>query len=234
MYIIATIGLACIFAAYNIIELNEISRALRYRDAVGSLKTASAQSIIMYHELSLTGQIAWPLTSDITSHIPRVVDSASKSYNRIIYGDDSHFPPLLSLDNLFPNEVNILQSSCLASSSNFCQERQFNSSFGYTRDVVSRGVIHLHDRFQWTVQSLLAATNANSSVTPSASKISFLNQILEPELLDGWSTLEDKCETLLSDYSILLNVLFAVEAIILVFGQLILVRLIFYLKVGSI
>ena len=237
-YGISTITLAFIFAYLNISALNAIETIFFTRNTLGQVKTSAARAFVGLGELDNVDYVAWTSASNLMNRFTTDYTTVIKNYDHVMYGNDDPATRSPSISQFAFDQLDVVTTRCILENKTICQNQVYDPSIGFTSNLVSRGVVHVQDRFMWYMYGFYQGAKRNQYVSGS-SELKLLNKIFEPYLLEGWKQVEAFEESeadRVMQYSLSFDkVILALEILVIIVGQFwVFTRMIQHLKVNFI
>ncbi|TPX36490.1 hypothetical protein SmJEL517_g01314 [Synchytrium microbalum] len=196
-------ALVCVFAVTNLNALYEVGQLFAMHDQFSDMITYGVRGAAIIKDLVNPDWMTWGNDTYILDALSSQAGELNDAYNVVLYGDDTRYPPS-PMQNDYPPDLAHYWTGhiCLANDSSVCQNRVYNSSFGFSSSLVNSGLIHLTDQLvNLLSNSAIAADNDNFVSDPNV--VALFDAVLEPDYLDGMTRCLD--ETLILGNSIINN-----------------------------
>ncbi|TPX36495.1 hypothetical protein SmJEL517_g01313 [Synchytrium microbalum] len=178
--------LVTLFAVTNLNGLYDVGQLFAMHDQFSDMITFGARGAAIIKDLVNPDWLTWRNDTYILAALDAQADKWSEAYDVVRYGDDTRYPPS-PMQNQYPSDLAYDWTAhiCLANDTSICQNRVYNSSFGFTSSLVNSGLIHLSDQLvNLLSNSAIAAENGTPYVS-DPDVVAVFDAVFEPDYLDG-------------------------------------------------
>ncbi|KAI9334982.1 hypothetical protein BDR26DRAFT_866544 [Obelidium mucronatum] len=234
MYAVCMSILSILFAYVNISSIYTIGKNFAILDQAGDMQTYQVRLTNLANELSNVDLKTWGTEKNLREAFLEDYERITSVYDAVKFGDASRYPPSPSYNTYSPTLLWLITDApCLPYNKSAClpENRQWNSSIGYTPNSVGLGLMHLTDSIMRLnsdiANSCEAENNQPSKNPPNPKPLAYFEKVVEWDYLDGWNHIEEETfvETVgMLNNSIHLNIaIFVLEMVLVFFGQFLVV-----------
>ncbi|KAI8906336.1 hypothetical protein EDD86DRAFT_271184 [Gorgonomyces haynaldii] len=152
-------------------------------------RVETAVTVTLLNEIVRNDVLTWPSTSELVSVTKSHYDTLATYYQYLLSGKTS-WVPFHKLSQYAPSFFLPANHICLPYNITVCETRVYNSSIGYTQELMSSGIMVLQDTAMRTLGSIVnGLSNSNTNINDT--QLQLLNKILDPDLTQGWDRIID-------------------------------------------
>ncbi|KAJ3411596.1 hypothetical protein HDV05_002016 [Chytridiales sp. JEL 0842] len=229
LYAFSISGLSIIFAWVNISGVYGIGQQFAVLDQSADMQVYFIRMYNIIKEMQNFDPETWENEAALRKNFIITYDRIYGVFDAIKFGDPERYPSPPSY-NFYSDSLHKMleHDPCLPYNITFCSpsSRKWNDTIGYNYNAVNLGLLHL-TRVVMDKHTNFAIAAEKGPFTPDPVFVAFLDQVMEPDLIDGWNKVEEqtKYETKeLYKRSVQLNIIIFVLEMLLVFlGQFIVV-----------
>ncbi|KAJ3332854.1 hypothetical protein HDU76_012847 [Blyttiomyces sp. JEL0837] len=185
------IFLTAMFAYLNVTSIITIGQNFNILDNFGDITTFTFRAVDVLNEIRHFDQAAWGSTHHVHDAFIQAAEDIADLFSHFLYGSPSEFPMPPSYNDL-PDDIQeiILTPTCLPANQSLCgsPERHWNTSIGYTEQAVGSGLLFLSFSVMDIIQSYYVLAQRGPFI-PDDPQLTYLNSVIEPDFLDGWTIL---------------------------------------------
>ncbi|KAJ3413869.1 hypothetical protein HDV05_007390 [Chytridiales sp. JEL 0842] len=212
--------LALSFALSNVNTMDALHQDYGHINQAADLRENAVRAYNLAYDLRRYDPLTWGTPTTLVRSYSNSVQSLVTGIRSVLFGDATRTPATLSYNRYAKDVINLLNvEPCLAFNASLCngQVRAFNDTIGYNYNSISLGLLHLTNQIIPTHLDLLAA--AAAGIRPDPGRLEFLDNTLEPDLLDGWEQVKIRLQNSMKNitsYQELVNRIILIIQVVLV------------------